>query len=119
MTIEHDPQFGCELAQGRSDGHGYVFHGRTRAHIAAWVATMGAVPDGHVLDHMCRHRNCVALHHLEPVTQSENERRKSMVYRLKRTHCKWGHVLAEHRVITDCGGVVCRACNREAEGART
>jgi hypothetical protein len=115
MSTEHDPIFGCELATGRRDRDGYAFQGKARAHIAAWVAGRGAVPEGFVLDHLCRRRHCKALHHLEPVTQSENERRKSWRYRTRRTHCPAGHELALHRIVTPEGGCVCRQCNRDAE----
>lgn len=116
MNVERDPVFGCELAQGRADRDGYVFHGQTRAHIHAWIAANGSVPDGLVIDHLCRRRNCVALHHLEAVTQSENEKRKSWRYRRRRVKCRAGHELEEHGVVTPEGGVVCRQCNREAGG---
>lgn len=118
MNFERDLVFGCELAQGRADRDGYVFWGSTRAHIHRWTERMGVpVPEGHVLDHLCRRRNCVALHHLEPVTQSENEKRKAMKYRLRRARCMYGHDLNEHRAVTPEGGVVCRACNRAAPAA--
>lgn len=110
--------FGCELVlQVDRDGYGRV--GRQLAHVAAWVAANGPVPDGHVLDHACRRRNCRALHHLEPVTQSENEKRKSWKYRVRRQRCARGHDLSIHRAITPEGGVVCRACNREAKERTT
>jgi hypothetical protein len=95
-----------------------VHVGRTKAHIAAWVEAMGPVPEGYELDHTCRNRRCCALHHLEPVTRSENEKRKSWQYRLKRKQCKWGHDLSVNRIVTKFGGITCRACNREAEATR-
>jgi len=115
--------FGCELvlADGnhRLDRDGYAFHGKTRAHIHAWVQAHGQVgvdKDGKplVLDHLCRRRNCKAVHHLEPVTQSENEKRKSWRYRARRKLCPKGHELAKHRAVTPEGGIVCRKCNHEA-----
>ena len=122
MSTVIDPLFGCELVTSRLDRDGYAFHGKTRAHIAAWVAVNGVVgvdKDGEplVLDHLCRRRNCKAVHHLEPVTQSENEKRKSWKYRARRTHCPRGHELRGkdfNQVITPEGGVVCRSCKREA-----
>lgn len=122
MPAVYDATFGCELSTNRQDGHGYAFHGRTRAHIAAWIAVNGAVPEGLVLDHGCRRRHCVALIHLEPVTQSENERRKSMSYRLRRVACRHGVIgQGPHRMVTPEGGVCCRACRddaRDDEGAK-
>ena len=114
MNTERDPIFGCELATGRRDRDGYAFHGRTRAHIAAWTAAHGPLEPGIELDHLCRRRHCVALHHLEPITRSENERRKSWAYRARRLLCPRGHDLQAARVVTPEGGIVCRTCNREA-----
>lgn len=115
MSTTLDPVFGCVLATQRLDRDGYAFHGKTRAHIHAYVQAHGAVPEGLVLDHLCRRRNCIALHHLEAVTQSENEKRKSWKYRARRTHCPRGHELAKHRVVVPPnGGIVCRQCNQEA-----
>ncbi len=110
--------FGCDLATGRLDKDGYAFHGRTRAHIVAWVAVNGSVPldtNGKpmVLDHLCRRRNCRAPHHLEPVTQSENEKRKSWRYRARRIKCPQGHDLRLSGIVTPEGGRVCRECNRQ------
>jgi len=107
-------QFGCELATGRLDRDGYAYHGKSRAHIVAWVAKHGPVQPGLELDHMCRRRHCCALHHLEPVTRSENELRKSWRYRAKRTRCPRGHDMSGARAaVTPEGGRVCRTCNRE------
>lgn len=115
--------FGCWLWMSKldRDGYGISWRGRiaTRAHIAVYRELAGAVPEGKVLDHLCRNRRCVAPHHLEPVDQAENERRKSWRYRAKRTHCPKGHELAIAGVVTPSGGRVCRTCNREAQGART
>lgn len=116
MSYEVDPVFGCHLSTGRLDRDGYAFHGSSRAHIVAWVAVNGAVPDGLVLDHLCRNRACCAPHHLEAVTQSENERRKMWAYRARRKVCPKGHDLRALRVVTKGGGIVCRQCNRDAMG---
>lgn len=116
MSAEHDPIFGCQLVTSRLDRDGYAFWGKTRAHIKAWIDAHGPVPDGMELDHVCRRRNCVALHHLEIVTRSENEKRKLFRYRMKRKACPKGHDLGVNRVLTPEGGMVCRQCNREAGG---
>jgi len=48
---------------------------QTRAHVAAYVAKYGPVPDGMILDHLCRVRKCVNPDHLEPVTHAVNTQR--------------------------------------------
>lgn len=114
-----DPVFGCVIASGRLDRDGYAFHGKTRAHIHAWLEAGKAIPEGMELDHLCRRRNCKALHHLELVTRSENEMRKNLRYIARITKCPQGHDLSLHGIRTPEGGKVCRQCNREAQGATT
>lgn len=109
-----DPIFGCLLATGRLDQAGYAYHGRTRSHIAAYTAARGPVSPGLELDHACRRRSCSALHHLEAVTRTENERRKSLAYRLRIALCPRGHDLKANRAMTPEGGVTCRLCNADA-----
>lgn len=48
-----------------------------KAHRYAYQHLVGPVPDGLDLDHLCRVRHCVNPMHLEPVTRSENLRRKT------------------------------------------
>lgn len=107
-----DPIFGCHLAQGRTDAEGYVFWGKTRAHIAAWEREHGERPEGMELDHGCRRRACCRLAHLELVTRSENEKRKNWRHRAKQTHCKNGHDMKVNAMVTPEGGRVCRTCSR-------
>lgn len=116
---EYDPVFGCQLANGKQDSDGYAFHGRSRAHRVAWESEHGSIADGMELDHLCRRRNCVALHHLELVTRSENEKRKSWRYRARRTMCPQKHPMVLNAIVTPEGGRVCRACNQEAKGRET
>lgn len=114
MTFVKDPVFGCRIANGRADKDGYIFHGATRAHQVAYLAACGPVPADHVLDHLCGRRACCAVHHLEPVTQSENLKRKNWRYRMTIKFCPKGHDLKLHGVQMQTGRV-CRQCNREAK----
>jgi len=45
------------------------------AHRHAYEETVGPIPDGKQIDHLCRVRACVNVSHLEPVSQAENLRR--------------------------------------------
>lgn len=115
---EHDAVYGCELWIGKVTPNGYPLideDGRASAHRVAFEKRRGAIAPGLVLDHLCRRRLCINVEHLEPVTQSENERRKSMKYRLARKRCARGHVLNETtRLVTPEMGVLCRQCAKEA-----
>jgi len=115
MSVERDPIFGCELVTSRLDRDGYAFFGKSRAHIVAWVAVHGPVPGGMELDHLCRRRHCCALVHLELVTRSENELRKSWRFRAKRKLCPAGHELERTAMVTPEGGRICRICSKESQ----
>lgn len=120
--LELDPQYGCALwaRQLDRDGYGLSWRGRiaTRAHVAVYTAEVGPIPAERALDHACRVRRCVAPHHLEPVTGSENEKRKGWAYRARMATCQHGHDLRLQAIVMpDRGGRVCRACNRIALGA--
>ncbi len=72
----------CWLWSGALNDRGYgIFAVGTppkdaiRAHRWAFENTVGVIPDGLQLDHLCRVRHCVRPDHLEPVTTQENTRR--------------------------------------------
>lgn len=62
------------------DHHGYGKFGTTSrkitgAHRIAYEFLVGPIPEGLVIDHLCRVRHCVNPSHMEPVTRGENVRR--------------------------------------------
>lgn len=75
----------CWLWQGSHNAPRYGtpygtfrYQNRTRpAHVVSYLLAngRGAIPDGVVLDHLCRTTLCVNPAHLEPVAHSENVRR--------------------------------------------
>ena len=109
-NFEIDPVFGCHIWQGTKTKDGYAVHKGKAAHKLAWIEANGPVPGGRFLDHICRRRACINPDHLEPVTQSVNELRKRLSYRVKITECQNGHKRKRFGLVTPEGGFVCRVC---------
>jgi hypothetical protein len=104
----------------KTDGYGRFGVNRrpAMAHRLAYEALMGPIPDGLVLDHLCRNRPCVAVDHLEAVTQRENLLRgdTDAARRAGQTECIHGHPFDEANTFYPRdGGRECRTC-RNAQG---
>jgi len=115
--IERDLS-GCWLwiASMGADGYGRInFGDSTLAHRAAYTAHVGPIPDGMVLDHLCRVRRCVNPEHLEVVTQQQNVLRGigAPSVNAKRMYCPRGHPYDEANTYRNAGRRYCRACGRE------
>lgn len=78
--IALDATSGCWIwmSSRNQGGYGQMWDGRTMsvAHRAVYLMTVGAIPDGLQLDHLCKQPACVNPAHLEPVTAAENARRR-------------------------------------------
>ena len=110
-----DPASGCLRWQGTHHSQGYGLVGHQYAHRVAWEREVGPIPEGHQIDHVkargCVYRDCVAIEHLEPVTQAENLRRIDRIQdQLARTHCPKGHAYAGDNLIIRRGKRECRTC---------
>jgi hypothetical protein len=114
----------------RVPGHGYgryLNEGKeVLAHRFAYEVAHGPIPDGLVLDHLCRVGLCVRPDHLEPVTIAENTRRGD-VGRLNKlrnaaiTHCPQGHPYDEQNTYSGRNRLSrqCRACSRQRHNGAT
>lgn len=114
---------GCWLWKGATNGDGRYGmvggrgKGLEQAHRVAYEMAHGAIPDGLVIDHLCRTTLCVNPDHLEPVTQAENIMRgvAPTALNARKTHCKRGHEFTpENTYVMTNGGRTCRTCAREA-----
>jgi hypothetical protein len=118
---------GCWLWTGHQgwDGYGHIYvDGRKQyTHRVAYQWLVGPVPDGLVLDHLCRVRNCVNPDHLEPVTGRENTLRGFGVGAIakRRTACAKGHEYTPENTRQDprTGRRVCLTCQRASSRARS
>lgn len=117
---------GCWLWVGTFGNRGYGMLAVDRypqlAHRLAYECWKGSIPDGLVIDHLCRTRACINPDHLEAITSGENTRRsighKSSVGR-DRTHCRRGHPFTEENTIRCRGAArVCRTCHNADQVAR-
>jgi hypothetical protein len=113
----HIETSGCWRWLGRISTRGYGRFGMSEyAHRFSYTLFVGPVPDGLVLDHLCRNRWCVNPEHLEAVTSRENIERGNKAGRPPKTHCIRGHAftpentrMANTRRWTQ---QVCLACRR-------
>jgi hypothetical protein len=92
------------------------------AHRAAYMFATGPIPDGLVIDHLCRNKGCVNPSHLEPVSQATNILRGVDPAVTRRRHaaktiCKNGHAFTPEntklRKNGKCASRACRQCSRD------
>ncbi len=108
---------GCWQWTGNVLANGYGLFSRQSharsAHRWFYQLLVGPVPDGLVLDHLCRNRSCVNPAHLEPVTCKENVLRGigPSARNAAKTRCSRGHeyTLATTRIKAD-GDRDCKVC---------
>lgn len=103
-------------------GYGQICTGgrgqKERAHRVAYQLAKGPIPDGLVLDHLCRNRRCCNPDHLEAVTQQTNVLRGEgpAAIAASRTHCPQGHPYDDaNSYIPTSGFRHCRACMAERQ----
>ena len=74
--VRTDPIYGCWRWEGPLTGGGYsslrLDSGTVVGHRHLYELVWGPIPDGYVIDHLCRRPSCVRPVHLEAVTKGEN-----------------------------------------------
>ena len=113
----HRPDLGrCWLWTGYLGTRGYGTYTLDGAwvltHRAAYELTVGPVPDGLQLDHLCRNPPCCNPGHLEPVTGAENMRRA------RRKVCSRNHDYEANVYVSPKGARQCGACMKLREAQR-
>lgn len=88
---------GCWLWIGNKNNNGYgltIINKKVRrVHRVTYELLVGPIPEGLVIDHLCRVRNCCNPAHLEPVPQRTNMLRgvSPLAEKATWTHCVNGH----------------------------
>jgi hypothetical protein len=110
----------CWLWLGHLNSHGYgqirAYGTRYSAHRLSYMLVRGTIPDGLVLDHLCRNRACANPLHLEAVTNRTNVLRGvgRTAQNAIKTHCLRGHEYTPENTYKQPrdGGVLrgCRQC---------
>jgi hypothetical protein len=113
---------GCWEWQGAKDSRGYgrlshrVPGESTLVHRITYAHYFGPIEDL-TLDHLCRNTSCANPEHLEPVSRSENLRRRIEVrghHNANKTHCKQGHEFSERNTAKRTGGGrLCKTCRQQ------
>lgn len=117
-----EPMGKCLVYTGRpnTSGYGQVKRdGMTHTvHRVVYEALVGPIPEGYHLDHVyargCRHRRCVLIEHLEPVTPEENYARIRRANALKESCPACGSQYSLDRY----GGRFCSPCKSEGQRQR-
>lgn len=110
---------GCWLWTGKINNADYgtmqVFGGYALAHRLSYELFVGPIPEGLVIDHLCRNRTCVNYEHLEPVTNQENLLRSPITQagkNARQSHCPQGHPYEADNLMVFGGSRFCRECGR-------
>lgn len=99
---------GCWIWQGEVGNTGY---GRLRvdrrsylAHRVSYTLHVGSIPEGLVIDHLCRNPRCIKPAHLEPVPQRVNMMRgmAPTAQVLRSGYCARGHKRDDVDRFGDC-----------------
>jgi len=102
-----------------TEGYGkFWLDGRTTlAHRISYQLHRGPIPEGLIIDHLCRNRACVNPDHLDTVTHRTNLLRGETLAAANaaKTHCRNGHEFNDENtyVVPSDGSRMCRVCMRD------
>jgi hypothetical protein len=112
---------GC-YGKYRKYGSFYVGKGKRSipAHRWSYQHLVGEIPEGYVIDHLCRNTLCVNPEHLEAITNRENILRgvSSTAMQARQTECKRGHDLSDAHILSG-GRRDCRQCRKLRNARRS
>lgn len=101
----------CWIWMGSLNGQGYAdikISGKShKVHRLMYERHREKIPEGLVIDHLCRNRGCLNPEHMEPVTSEENTRRG-----LTKDSCGRGHKMSGGNIKMSKGKRECRECNK-------
>lgn len=105
---------------GKKDGYGQIsFNGKSvKAHRYVWEQEVGEIPDGLLMDHRCRVRNCINVKHLRLVTPqvnaTENIVGSAWQINKAKVFCKAGHAydLENTGFLKNKPGRYCKKCRK-------
>lgn len=90
------------------DGYGRIHYKKKARYIhrVSYEFFIGKIPDGLMIDHLCRNPCCCRPDHLEPVTNSINQKRRK-----KKIRCKRGHEFTDNNIVIGSDGYKrCKEC---------
>lgn len=88
------------------------------AHRVSWsIFKDGSIPEGLVLDHLCRNPKCVNPRHLEPISNRENTVVRTedgfAAKHARKTHCAQGHEYTAENTRIRRGRRECLTCRKK------
>lgn len=117
-----EPNTGCWLWTGSLTTSGYGHLSRKRKMLQAHRVSLElrgvAMPEGMVVDHVCRVRSCVNPDHLRVVTRRQNVIENSVslpAKQVRNTHCPKGHPYAGENLSKWSRHRVCMTCKRASD----
>lgn len=125
--VSINPETGCWdwAAYITPEGYGSFFYRGRRnglAHRAAYTETVGEIPEGMHIDHLCRNRACCNPSHLEVVQPRVNYLRGvgPTAVNAEKSECSRGHAFDEANTYwrPKGDGRDCRECRRSHGRAR-